>query len=94
MNNITLPEKWTGWEITGVIGKGSSGTVYRLERTASSDTVSKTAAECTALKIIEIAASDEKDLLMINVFGQKDIVKSRLAQKASEYPQNTAVKSR
>ena len=79
MNTINLPKKWSSWEITGEIGKGSSGTVYCMEKTTHNRT------KRTALKVIELSASSEKDMMMISVFGQKEIVKNSLAKKVENY---------
>ena len=79
MNTINLPKKWSSWEITGEIGKGSSGTVYCMEKTTHNRT------KRTALKVIELSASSEKDIMMISVFGQKEIVKNSLSERVESY---------
>gem|GEM_PF-2997592 len=56
-SNIHLPESWAGWHLTGVLGKGAYGTVYRAEDESG---------HVAAIKIIRLpegAEVPETDLL-------------------------------
>ena len=78
-NEVRLPDNWSDWKITNLVGAGSYGAVYRAEKQLDGQTY------VCAIKIINIPKNDaerktcQKQLHL----DEKEVVTRRL--KISDY---------
>ena len=74
-----LPDNWTNWQITEMIGEGSYGVVYRAERKAGDRTVT------AAIKVVDIPSEENEAEHMLKELSSRDSVRQYYKDIVDDY---------